>query len=916
MLIGRAGELDLIGRLLADMRLGRSRSLVLIGEPGVGKTALLDGAIRQADDSVVLKVTGTEAERDVAFAALHALAWPILDLIEAIPSSQARALRRALAMEEGEAERLAACAGTLSLLATAAERTPVLVVVDDAHWVDRASLEALVFAARRLAGSSVVTLFATRGREPALVESGIAVHELSPLEPAAARELLRQRWGSRLRPSVARRLVTATEGNPLALVEMPALLTPGQRTGLEALDDPLPVSEMVTDSVRRRLRRTGPATRDTLLLAAAGAPASMLAEAPLEAAEEAGLVQVRGVVRFPHPLFAAAIYRLASADQRRAAHHRIAMALTTPDDADRRAWHLAAASDGPDEPAAMALEETAARARARGGFAAQAAALSRAAELSGDRAARARRLLEAAAAAYWSGDAATAVSHAEGALALADDPLLRARVVHRLAVIADWHGSWRDRVVSTEVLEREADAMAPLDVALAVGLHGVVLQRHFQALDTPRALALAERRLAMCEPIGGERHLRAVQDVARATGLRGEVARTTELCDLVLERCRAGEVGGVVEFAANIAEPLLWLERYAECRDLLQRSVNAARTDGNVVRLTFELTNLGLLELRTGTIPRALATASEAADLAVETDNDYLLACNLAVLAHLSATRGDAALHAAQADQAAAIADRLSDALIDGEVRIARAEWALAQGRPGDAIDTLEALAALVARNEVGEPGVLPFAPDLIEAYVRAGRTGEGIELLERFEARARALDRRWALAMAARCRGLVADAPDIVVSFDRALALHDEAGWSAIQRARTLLLYGERLRRTRRRAEARAPLREAVAAFDSLGAAPWADRARAELLASGESVPRRHPTAQEQLTVQELQIALQVAAGRSNRDVAATLFLSPKTVEYHLTHVYRKLDLNSRAELVRLFASQVDSPRPSAKNG
>jgi len=261
------------------------------------------------------------------------------------------------------------------------------------------------------------------------------------------------------------------------------------------------------------------------------------------------------------------------------------------------------------------------------------------------------------------------------------------------------------------------------------------------------------------------------------------------------------------------------------------------------VRLTFELTNLALLELRTGTIPRALATASEAADLAVETGNDYLLACNLAVLAHLSAARGDGERHVAQADQAAAIADRLSDALIDGEVRLARAEWALAQGRPEGAIEALEALATLVVRNEVGEPGVLPFAPDLIEAYVRVGRTDEAVELLDRFEARARALDRRWALAMAARCRGLVADAADVVTWFERSLMWHDEAGWSALQRARTQLVYGERLRRTRRRAEARVPLRAAVAAFDELGAAPWADRARAELLASGESVPRRDKT-------------------------------------------------------------------------
>ena len=910
MLIGRENELELIGHMLAEARLGRSRALVLVGGPGVGKTALLDEAVQRADGTRVLRVAGTEAERDVPFAALHALVWPMLDLLDAIPASQARALRGALAIEEVEAERLAAYAGTLSLLAAAAERTPVFVAVDDTHWIDRASLEALVFAARRLAGSGVATVFATWNLDPILTGSGIGVHEVLPLEAVAARELLHRRWGSRISQAVARRLVTATGGNPLALVELPGLLTDDQRAGREPLDDPLPVSEMVRSGVRHRLRGVPAAVRDALLLAAAGAPDAMLTEAPLDAAEEAGLIQVGpGPIHFPHPLFGAAIYRIASPRQRRAAHRRIADLLVDPDDADRRAWHLAAASDGLDDRAADALEAAAARAHARGGFAAQAAALARAAELSGDRAAQARRLLEAAAAAYWSGDAAMAVGFAERALPLADDPILRARVVHRLAVIADWHGGWHDRVVPNEALEQEAAAVGTLDAPLAVGLLGVILQRRFQALDTGQALELAERRLAMCEAIGGERRLRAVQDLARAAGLRGDAGRAGALCDEVLETLRTGGHGGVVAFATNIAEPLVWLERYAECRDVLERSIDAARAEGNVVRLTFELTNLGLLELRTSTLTRAIATASEAADLATETGNDYLLACNLAILAHLSAAGGDGARHADHAGRAAAIAERLSDELIAGEVRLARAEWALVEGRASDAIDALEPLAALVDRNEVGEPGVLPYAPDLIEAYVKAGRADDAARLLERFDEQGRALGRGWAAAAAARCRGLLADDAEVDAWFRRALVLHEQAGWSPFQRARTLLLYGERLRRGRRRAAARGPLHEAVAEFDALGAAPWADHARAELEASGERVPRRDLTAPERLTAQELQIALQVAAGRSNRDVAAALYMSPKTVEYHLTHVYRKLDLRSRAELVRLFAGQLGAP-------
>ena len=903
MLIGREEERSFIGRLLADVRLGRSRSLVLRGGPGIGKTALLRDALGSATGMNVLEITGTEAESPVPFAALDALLRPLLADFASIPPTQARALRGALAMEEADPDQLAAYAGTLNVLAVAADRRPLLVAVDDAQLLDRASLGALVFAARRVAGEAIGFVFTCRQEEPMFTDAGIETRDVAPLPTDAAMELLRSRWDASLRPTVARRLVAATGGNALALVEVATMLTDAQRAGVEPLDDPLPVTEVVAGSVRSRLRDLPRATRDALLLAAAGAPASVIDADALEPAEAVGLVALSGAsVVFAHPLVGAAIYRMASPARRRDVHGRLAEALDAPEDADRRAWHLAAASAGPNEDAANALESAASRAQARGGHAAQAQALARAAELSTDDESRARRLVEAATAAYWAGDSAMAVGLAERALPLATDPLLHAMTVHRLAVIADWHGSWQDRVVATEVLEREAEVVAPLDPRRSVALLGVILQRHFQALDTRRALELAERRLALCEPIGDERHLRAIQDLARATGLRGDVARTTELCEEVLVRVHGSE-GSVVAFATNIAEPLLWLERYAECRDLLQRSVADARAQGNVVRLMFELTNLALLELRTGAFAQALAGASEVVDLAAETGNDYLLACNLAVLAHLSAARGDAPRFEEQARHAAAIAARLSDELIGGEVRLARAEAALADGRATDAIEILEPLQKLASENEIGEPGVLPYAADLIEALIRAGRMPEATDLLDAFEESAAALDRRWALAAAARCRGLAAETDQFDDAFERSLSIGDTAGWSPFQRARTLLLYGERLRRARRRIDARVPLREAIALFDDLGAGIWSDRARIELKATGESIARRDATAPEKLTPQELQIALQVAEGRSNREVASALYLSPKTVEFHLTRVYRKLDVNSRAELIRLMA-------------
>jgi DNA-binding CsgD family transcriptional regulator len=907
VLVGRDAELGRLLRLLADARLGRSGSLVLRGDAGVGKTAVLEAAIAAATGFLVLRTIGIASEAEVPFAGLDALLRPILRLLDAIPPTQARALRGALALDETETTGLAAYAGALSLLSAAAERGPVLVAIDDAQWLDRLSVQALTFAARRVAGEGIALVFAVRSEGDAgLVAGGVEELEIGALSDADALQLLHRRWGDGLGPGVARRLVSGTGGNPLALLEVATLLSEGQRRGIEPLGDALPVTESVERGVRRRLATLRPATRDALLLAAAGGPLEPSETAALEPAEDAGLVRIReGQVTFEHPLMSAAIYGLASVDDRRRAHRLLAERLAGEEAADRRAWHLAAAADGPDEAVAETLEAVARRAEGRGGFGVQAQALTRAAELSPTNASRARRLLAAATAAYWAGDSALAMDLAEAALALADEPILHAAVLHRLAIIADWHGQWQDRIVSTAALEREAVAVETLDPPRAVGLLGVILQRRFQALETHEALELAERRAAMSESLGHERRLRALQDLARATGLRGQAQRCSELCDEILARAAPDAALG---FATNIAEPLLWLERYDECRRLLTASTLEARAQDNVVRLMFELTNLALLDLRTGAFARSLAGASEVAQLALESGNDYLLACNLAVLTRTSAMQGDLAGSREQGRQAMEIADRLGDALIAAEVNMALAESALATGAPSEAIGLLEDLRRLAEENGVDEPSVLPFAPDLIEAYARAGRLAEAQAELDRLEAAARAVGRRWALAAAARCRGVVAGQGDIDAAFGEALDSQVSSGWSPFQGARTQLLYGERLRRVRRRIDARIQLRAAIATFDRLGAGQWSERARSELEATGETIARRDPTAPEKLTSQELQIALQVAEGRSNREAAEALFLSPKTVEFHLTRVYRKLDVNSRAELIRLFAHEASA--------
>lgn len=907
MLIGRNVELARLHRLLADARLSSSGSLVLRGDAGVGKTALLEDTIKAADGFLVLRVVGVAAEVDLPFAALDALLRPILDLLETIPETQSRALRGALALDETEPNGLAAYAGTLSLLsAAAADRGPVLVAVDDAQWLDQLSGRALKFAARRVAGEGIALIFAARSEEGARFDAtGLDVLDVTDLSKHDAQRLLRERWGAALGPGVARRIVSGSGGNPLALLEIGMLLSERQRRGLEPLGDALPVSESVERRVRQDLALFSPETREALLVAAAGGVTASLKMAELGPAEQAGLIRIHdGNVRFRHPLVGAAVYRLATPEDRRRVHRELAARSSGSDGIDRRAWHLAAAAEGPDRAAAEALEEFATMAQGRSGFDVQAQALLRAAELTADGEGRARRLLAAATAAYWAGDSVLAVRLAEQALPLTAEPLLHADVVHRLAVIADFDGRWRDRVISSETLEREAEIVAPLDPSRSVGLLGVILQRRFQALETRAALDLAERRVAMVAPIGDERHLRALQDLARATGMHGEAARCGALCDEILDLER-GLSGGALRFATNIAEPLMWLERYEVCRALLSESTIEARAQDNVVRLMFEVTNLALLDLRTGHFVQALAGASEVAELATEAGNDYLLACNLAVLTRVAGLRGEVVLAEQHARRATEIADRLGDALIAAEVEMALAESALAVGKAADAVARLEPLRELASINEVVEPGVLPFAPDLVEAYARTNRLDDAERELDHLEAGARAVDRRWALAATARCRGLLAAPHHIDDHFQTALTLGAEAEWSPFQMARTRLLYGERLRRSRRRLDARPELRSAIEAFDRMGAVPWSERARTELDATGETIPRRDPTAPEKLTPQELQIALQVAAGKSNRETAEALFLSPKTVEFHLTRVYRKLDLNSRAQLIRLLIQE-----------
>jgi DNA-binding CsgD family transcriptional regulator len=900
MLIGREGERRQLDALLEDARLGRGRALILRGSAGIGKTVLLDYAVQQASGFQVLRFTAVESEAELPFAGLQALFGRLLVRLPEIPEPQARALRAALALESiAKTNRLAVYAGALSLLGAAAERVPVLVVVDDAHWLDRPSAEALSFVARRLTAESLALLFAVREGERPDLGVALPTIELEPLEVAASMDILHERFGSTIAAKVARHLAEATGGNPLALLEVAGLLDEGERVGRQRLPDHLPASESVERTVRRALRNLAPKTRRALLVAAASDSMTGGDLAALEAAEDAGLVRIHaGSVAFRHPLVRSAVYHAASADERRAAHRALADALTGEEDSDRRAWQLAAAADGPDETVAAALEAAASRFAQRGGEASAWRALERAAELSEDDDACARRFHAAGRSAEHAGDLERAVVLAEQALTRGRDPSVRAA-----AKLLAWQANeWRGLAYDDVEVEREAEVLAPFDPMRAATLLFLSSGAAWRRLDLERALRLARKSVDIV-PVSAE-------GVWKPWMAEFDAGNRWHLAFILLLLGRPSEadelVRGVLPGADLTLNYHVYAERYDEGRSNIERVLRSSRAAGNVFAEMSLTRSLAFVDLWQGRFPAARAGAARSLAMAESIAVPNAIASSLAILAWLAAVEGresEARQHAARADD---LAQRgLGNTLLRARLQATLGLLELGLGRPAPAIEKLGPVADLAERHGVREPSVLPYAPDLIEAYARAGERQAALRELAKLAELAGVVDRRWALAAVARLHGLLGRDDDLDEHFGAALELHEQGAGSAFERARTELLYGERLRRAKRRVEAREHLRSAIELFDGLGAAPWSNHARRELRASGESIPRRDPTAPEKLTPQELQIALQVAEGRTNRDVAAALFLSPKTVEFHLTRVYRKLNIHSRAELVRLFSSE-----------
>ncbi len=886
MLIGRDRELGQIAALLGEARRGRSGALAIVGEPGVGKTALLEEARRQAADLRVLAGTGVEIESELPYANLHELLRPLLALLPRIPASQARALAAALALEDGEPDALAVGAGTLSLLVEAAEEAAVLVLLDDAHWLDSASSGALLFAARRVRAEQIAVLVAYRGSSS--VFDPLPRLELEPLGREDARRLLRERTEP-VSAADETRVLAAAAGNPLALLELPVELA-------HELPSSPTAHERLQRAFSQRLDALPAESRLGLLLAAAEPETSTVRRAaeiqrledPLSAAEVAGLIRAEdGALTFRHPVVRSLVYAEASAGERAAAHRALADALATEADRDRRAWHLGASAEGPDEVIAALLEQTAERAITRGGHAAAARALERAARLSPDRAERVRRLYAASRSEYWGGDAAKAGALAEEALPLAEDPLLHADLLQQVHAVGEWAGAGLPETVFLRELER-----AGLDDDRRARLLYVVVKQRLDRFDANGAVSLAPELEQYARGASTWWQPRTLAGAAGAYLLAGERERAIPLFR---------ELAAHPAMPAGFAYDYLALEWYDEVRASLAETLRQGRTDGNVLRIVWNQSAGAHLELRQGRLSAALAAAAEAIPLGELLGVPAIVGIASAALAAVHAWRGEADACNARARAAAATAHATGDRLHEGLAHQALGLLALGTGRPADAIVELEPLARRWARSTVVEPAFVPFVPDLIEGYALSGATSEARELLDRFAPLARVATGTRMLAACARCEGLLGAADDFDSAFSSGLELLEPSP-HALELARTRLAYGERLRRVGRRREARIQLQAAHDAFAAVGATPWETRVAAELRATGVQVKAATRSGSD-LTPQELHIAALVAEGKSNKEIAAAIYLSPKTVEYHLANTFRKLDIHSRAELARIFA-------------
>jgi DNA-binding CsgD family transcriptional regulator len=912
VLLEREQERRELDRLLACVRDGLSGVLLLRGEAGIGKTALLEHAVESAAEMHITRVTGVESEMELGFAGLHQLVMPFLDGLGSLPAPQREALGSVFGLASVPApDRFLVGLATLTLITEAAAGRPVLCVIDDAQWLDRASAAVLGFVARRLLADRVGMLFALRDGEPHPAGfEGLPECRIGGLSDEAAHELLVTSAGRALHPRAARRIVAEAAGNPLAVLEFGGELAPEELAGAATLAWPLRAGGRLEELFLSRVRALPQDTR-TLLLVAAAEPSGDLwltwrAAERLGINPEAALVPgaerlltLAPRIRFRHPLMRSAAYHASVAPERRRAHEALAAVTDGARDPDRRAWHLAEAAVGPDEQVAAELERSADRARRRGGWASDATFLERAAELTPDRGRQARRRLEAARAMHLAGEPAAAQVMLERALPDLADPLAAGKARRLEGLIADATG---DPPKTPAILLDAAAMIAPHDRRLA---RDTLLEAVWMAHRSGRfGVGMAEA-------------LRAARAVPRVKGSPATVgdllldgfaalADHHDEAGVRLLRQAVGSLSGdqpipddvlanfmVVCFAALLLyDDVAW-------HDLNRRWEAQARQRGAVTALLLALTFRAFNDVAEGRLGDAEAAVAEGRALGAATGDSVQLNALADAELQVLAWRGrEAAARTLGAQVLRGCADK-GDALT---MRVAHGALAVLELGLGNYEPALRhGLGAFQDQLITTRDSEV----DLVEAAIRCGNREAAAAVLEAFSPRALASGTDYALGELARCRALLA-ADDRAEPEYRLAIRHLQRCRITPQLARTQLLYGEWLRRRRRRRDARDQLRTAFGMFDAMGMDAFADRARSELRATGERVRKRTPGPQEEvLTPQEAQIARLASEGASNKQIAAQLFLSTHTVDYHLSKVFRKLGVTTRAQLARALAGE-----------
>jgi DNA-binding CsgD family transcriptional regulator len=898
--------------LVGRARDGLSGALVLVGEPGIGKTALLDYAAAAATGFRVLRARGVQSEAELAFAALLEVCRPILGAVDRLEPPQAEALAGALGLSDAEgATRFTIGAATLALLGAAAEECPLLLLVDDAHWLDRASADALAFAIRRLHVDSVAALFAMRpGEGRPFSGRQLPELELEPLDITSAAALLADRRAD-LEPSERTALLGLAQGNPLALLELP-------REAAKDQADPVRVGKQLERAFCARAETLPEPSRRALLVAAAASTGEIgvmaealerlgLSLAALEPAEANGLLTLEaGILAFRHPLIRSALYQAAGASQRRDAHRALARAL---EGEDRGAWHLAAAVVGPDADAAAALERVAVTATRRAGYAAAAAAYERAARLSESTDDRLRRLSAAADAAWLAGRTAHALALIEEAVALTPHDGRRGVLLHLRGTIEHFGGN---SIGAATTLEHAAALLSESNPHLAclslIEATGSLLA----AGEVGKAVALSERLLQIADPMQPDEHLLTSLGRGSALVMDGRPEEGMPFLHRAAATIREQEL--LADQPRNLtwtAMAAYWLGDITAMAAYATTAARWAREHAAVATLTFAARLLGRAQLITGQWSAARAALEESLDAARLADLMNQQVQSLALLAWLDAAQGREGDSRRRIGEAITIADSLNLVWRNDLLR------ALVLLELGSGFVEQSPVSRLLA--SLGNPLLLrdtpasATAPELVEALIRTGDTASAAALLDTFAEEAERIGQPYPRAVAFRCQALLAPEDSYEEKFLRALELH-ALDSNIFATMRTRLAYGERLRRGGRRVDARKQLKQAIDVFDRLDAAPWSTRARNELRATGERVSPRNPAPTEHLTPQERQVAVLAAEGKTNREIGSQLFLSPKTIEWHLSHIYRKLGITSRGKLSRALhhESQATLKAPS----